>query len=117
MGRLCVGAAVIVAALMVSAAQADGPDISARRLLESWKDDDPGTRMIAEVIASAFASGFSWGGDVAGKYAYCASPDLKGRQIMSAFEGFLRDNPKMAGDPYGAAMAATLTRAFPCRGQ
>jgi len=59
-----VGAVVLAAALMVSAAQADGPDISAqRRLLDSWKDDDPGMRMVAEVIASAFASGFSWGGD------------------------------------------------------
>ena len=28
---------------------------------------------------------------------------------MSAFEGFLRDNPSMASEPYGAAMAATLT--------
>ena len=74
-----VGAVVLAAALMVSAAQADGPDISAqRRLLDSWKDDDPGMRMVAEMIASAFASGFSWGGDVAGKHAYRASPDLKG---------------------------------------
>ena len=42
--------------------------------------------MVAEVIASAFASGFSWGGDAAGKRVYCASTDLKGGQIMSAFE-------------------------------
>lgn len=26
---------------------------------------------------------------------------------MSAFEAFLRDNPKMADEPYGAAMAGT----------
>jgi hypothetical protein len=58
-----------------------------QRLLSSWKDEDPGMRMVAEVIASAFASGFSWGGDAAGKHAYCALPDLKGRRIMSAFEG------------------------------
>jgi hypothetical protein len=70
--------------------------------------------MVAEVIASAFASGFSWGGDAAGKRAYCASPDLKGGQIMIAFEQFLRDNPKMADEPYGAAMAGTLSKAFPC---
>jgi hypothetical protein len=73
--------------------------------------------MLAEVIASAFASGFSWGRDVAGKHAYCAEPDVKGREIMSAFEGFLRDHPQMGGEPYGAAMAATLSRAFPCAGQ
>ena len=73
--------------------------------------------MLAEVIASAFASGFSWGGDATGKRAYCASPDLKGRQIMSAFEEFLRDNSKLADQPYGAAMAGTLSKAFPCAAQ
>jgi hypothetical protein len=110
--RAAVGA--FAAALIASAAQADGPDISAHRLLDSWKGEDPGMRMVAEVIASAFASGFSWGGNDAGKRAYCATPDLKGGQIMSAFEAFLRDNPKMADEPYGAAMAETLSKTFPC---
>jgi Rap1a immunity proteins len=73
--------------------------------------------MLAEVIASAFASGFSWGGDANGKHVYCAEPGVKGREIMSAFENFLKDHPQMAGEPCGAAMAATLSRAFPCRGQ
>jgi hypothetical protein len=36
---------------------------------------------------------------------------------MSAFEQFLRDNPKMADEPYGAAMAETLNKAFPCGAQ
>ena len=118
MGKLhSVFVGVFLAALVASAAQADGPNISAQRLLEGWKDDDPGMRMVAEVIASAFASGFSWGGDAAGKRAYCAPPDLKGLQIMSAFETFLRDNPTMADQPYGAAMAGTLRKAFPCSGQ
>jgi hypothetical protein len=63
-----------VAVLISSVVRADGPDISAQRLLESWKGDDPGMRMVAEVIASAFASGYSWGG----RHAYCASPDIKG---------------------------------------
>jgi len=111
------GGVFLAAAMVASAAQADGPDISAQRLLESWKDDEPGMRMIAEVIASAFASGFSWGGDGAGERAYCAPPDLKGRQIMNAFDMFLRDNPTMADQPYGAAMAGTLKKAFPCSGQ
>jgi Rap1a immunity proteins len=61
--------------------------------------------------------GFPGGGDAAGKRVYCASPDLKGGQIMSAFEEFLRDNPKMADEPYGAAMAETLSKAFPCGAQ
>ena len=60
---LSIAGGVFLAALIGSVAQANGPDISAQRLLESWRGDDPGMRMVAEVIASAFASGFSWGGD------------------------------------------------------
>jgi hypothetical protein len=33
---------------------------------------------------------------------------------MRAFEQFLRDNPKMADEPYGAAMAGTLSKTFAC---
>ena len=36
---------------------------------------------------------------------------------MSALERFLEDNPNMAEKPYGDAMAASLSRAFPCRVQ
>ena len=36
---------------------------------------------------------------------------------MSAFEQFLRDNPKMADEPYSAAMAGTLSKSFPCGAQ
>jgi hypothetical protein len=36
--------------------------------------------MVAEVIASAFASGFSWGGDVAGKHTIALSPTAKGER-------------------------------------
>ena len=105
---------VFLAALVAATARADGPDVSAQHLLESWRGDDSGMAMVAEVIASAFASGFSWGGDAAGKRAYCAPPDLKGRQIMSAFEVFVRGNPALAERPYGEAMAGTLRKAFPC---
>jgi hypothetical protein len=66
---------LFVATLVVSAAQADGPDISAQRLLSSWKGEDPGMRMIAEVIASAFASGLSWKGSLGGKEVYCLHRD------------------------------------------
>jgi hypothetical protein len=66
------------------------------------------------MIASAFASGFSWGGDNAGKPLYCGAPHLKGGQIMTAFEAYLVDDPSMADQPYGAAMARTLVKAFPC---
>ena len=115
--RAAAAVGVLVATLITSAGHADDPDISAQRLLASWEDGDPSMRMVAEVIASAFASGFSWGGDAAGRHAYCASPDLKGDRIMSAFEQFLRENPKMADQPYGAAMAGTLSKAFPCSTQ
>jgi Rap1a immunity proteins len=108
---------ILFAALTTTAALAEGPDISAQRLVASWHDDDPGMRMVAEVIASAFASGFSWGGDAAEKRAYCAPSDLKGNQIMSAFEAFVRENPTLADQPYGAAMAETLKKTFPCNGQ
>ena len=52
----------IVITLTAFGAQADGPDISAQHLLETWRGDDSGMAMVAEVIAIAFASGFSWGG-------------------------------------------------------
>jgi hypothetical protein len=54
-----VAAGVFAATLFASAAQADDPDISARRLLSAWKGEDSNMRMVAEVIASAFASGLS----------------------------------------------------------
>lgn len=115
---LCsIAGGAFLGALVASVAQADSPDISAQRLLESWRGDDSGMAMVAEVIASAFASGFSWGGDAAGKRVYCAPPDLKGREIMSAFEVFVRDNPALAERPYGEAMSGTLRKAFPCNGQ
>jgi hypothetical protein len=109
-----VAGGVFIAAVFSSPGVADPPDISAQRLLTSWKEGDPGMKMLAEVIASAFASGFSWGGDASGRRTYCAPPDLKGAEIMAAFEGFLTNHLQMAGSPYGEAMAATLNRAFPC---
>jgi Rap1a immunity proteins len=68
------------------------------------------------MLAELFASGFSWGADAVGKHTYCAQPEVKGREIMVAFEDFLKDHPQMGGEPYGAAMAATLSEAFPCAG-
>jgi hypothetical protein len=81
MNKLYRAVAVLVAATITSSVRADGPDISAQRLLDSWRGDDPGLKMVAEVIATSFASGFSWGGDAAGRRVCCASPDLKGGQI------------------------------------
>jgi hypothetical protein len=117
LGRIvvCIAAGVFLAATVPTIGEADPPDISAQRLLSSWRDVDPGMSMVAEMIAAAFASGFTWGGEAAGKPLYCAAPDLKGREIMTAFEAFLRDHPEMASGTYGAAMAATLSRTYRCQ--
>jgi len=108
---------VFAVTLIASAAQADGPDISAQRLLDSWKGEDPGMRMVAEVIASAFASGLSWKGTLGGKEVYCPPQGLKGGQVMTTLDQFLVSNPDMAEKSYGDAMAASLSRAFPCQTQ
>jgi Ssp1 endopeptidase immunity protein Rap1a len=109
------GGIVLVAMLLTSSVWAQSPDISARRLLSGWKAEDPSMRMLAEVIASAFAGGLSWRGSLAGKDVYCPPPGLKGQQVMIAFEKFLEENPDMAEKPYGDAMAAALSRGFPCQ--
>ena len=76
------GGIVLVAMLLTSAVWAQSPDISARRLLSGWKAEDPSMRMLAEVIASAFASGLSWRVSLAGKEVYCPPADLKGQEVM-----------------------------------
>jgi hypothetical protein len=109
--------AVVVAfatAMITSTAQADGPNTSARGLLSAWKSDDPNMRMVAEVIASAFASGLSWKGTLAEKDVYCPPQGLTGGQVMRALEQFLPGNPNFAEKTYGDAMAISLTHAFPC---
>ena len=108
------GGIVLVAMLLTSAVWAQSPDISARRLLSGWKAEDPSMRMLAEVIASAFASGLSWSSAHGGKEIYCPPPGLKGQEVMTDFEKFLQDHPDMAEKPYGDAMAASLSLAFPC---
>jgi hypothetical protein len=112
-----VTAGVIVATLIAYTAHADGPDISAQRLLSAWKGDDANMRLVAEVIASAFASGLSWKGLLGGKEVYCPPPRLKGGQVMTTLDQFLASNPDMAEKSYGDAMAASLSRAFPCQAQ
>jgi hypothetical protein len=98
--------------------RAEPPDISAQRLLKSWREGEPGMKMLAEVIASAFASGVSWAGTVQGHPVYCrpSAAPLTGGQIMSVLERFVADNPTSADKTYGFALSATLSRAFPCNG-
>jgi hypothetical protein len=88
-------AAAFTAALVSSAAQADGPNTSAQGLLSAWKGDDRNMRMVAEVIASAFASGLSWRGTLAGKEVYCPPQGLEGAQVMAALDQFLASNPTL----------------------
>jgi Rap1a immunity proteins len=71
--------------------------------------------MVAKMVAAAFGSGLSWRGSLGGKDIYCPPPGLKGAQVMPAFEKFLEENPDMAERPYGDAMAASLSRAYPCQ--
>jgi hypothetical protein len=109
--------AACAAALMTSATQADGSNTSAQGLLSAWKGDDPNMRMVAEVIASAFASGLSWRGTLAGKELYCPPQGLTGGQVMTALDQFLPSNPNFAEKTYGDAMAISLTHAFPCEAE
>jgi hypothetical protein len=46
---------VFAVTLIAAAAHADGPDISAQRLLESWKSEDPGMRMVARCWSTSLA--------------------------------------------------------------
>ena len=100
--------------LLLPSASADTPDISAARLLAGWKAEDPTMRMLAEVIASAFASGLAWSAAHGGKAVYCPSPGLTGHEAMTAFEEFLQEHPDLAEKQYGDALSASLGRQFPC---
>ena len=79
--------------------------------MEGW---GPGHDVGRQVIASAFASGLAAAGKLGGREVVCPPSDLGGKQIMSALEQFVADNPDLADQLYGVAMAASLSRAFPC---
>jgi hypothetical protein len=108
--------AIVVLGIMVLATGAfSGPqDATARRLLASWKDDELGVRAVAEVIASAFASGLAWAGTLAERGVYCPPPGLDGPKVMSALESYVGQHPRVSDQPYGEALAAALSGAFPC---
>ena len=105
---------LFVAALFAPSVWAGSKDATARQLLASWKDEDPGIRAVAEVIAAAFASGLAWSGTLGGNGVYCPPAGLAGPQIMSALQQFVRDNPDAPDEPYGDVLAKSLHRAFPC---
>ena len=51
---------------------------------------------VAEVIASAFASGMSWAGTIEGHPLYCPPPNgaFTGNQAMNILESFIADHPR-----------------------
>ena len=66
--------------LLAAPASADSP--TARRLLADWKSDDAMMSMVAEVIASAFATGLSTAGSLSGKPVYCPPPNQRGSEAL-----------------------------------
>jgi hypothetical protein len=115
-GLTKLAAAVLLAALWSSEARADPANTTARALVAAWKDADRGMAAVAEVIASAFASGMSWAVAIEGRPLYCPPPTapLTGPQPMGILERFVADHPDSADKTYGFALAASLTQAFPC---
>lgn len=109
--------AAVLFAQLWTGAQTGGPDISARALIAMWKAPDRSATMIAEVIASAFASGMSAPAALGEKPIYCPPTDgtFNGRQVMTLLAGYITANPDAAAKPYGFALSASLRRAFPCR--
>src|SRR5208282_728953 len=95
-----VAAAVLLAALWTSRARAGPADTTARALVADWKDADRGMAAVAEVIASAFASGMSWAGAIEGHPVYCPpTVALTGNQVMSVLETLVADNPDADDKP------------------
>jgi hypothetical protein len=107
---------VLLITVWASEVRADPANTTARALVAAWKDTDPGMAGVAEVIASAFASGMSWTGTIEGHPVYCppAIAPLTGNQVMSILDRFVSDNPDAGDKTYGFALSASLTQAFPC---
>jgi hypothetical protein len=105
--------AIVLAAALFAPCICAGPqDATARALVADWKDQDPGMTAVAEVIASA--SGLTAAGSLGGREVFCPPSDLGRKQIISALERFVADNPAIADQPYGVAVAASLSGGFPC---
>jgi len=85
-------------------------------VMVDWKNGDREMAAVAEVIASAFASGMSWAGTIEGHPLYCLPPigAFTGNQAMSILESFIPDHPETADKTYGLALSASLRQAFPC---
>ena len=72
---------------------------------------------VAEVIASAFASGMSWAGTIEGHPLYCPPPTVAftGNKVMRILESFIADHPETADKTYALALSAGLRQALALR--
>ncbi len=115
-GLTKLAATVLLTALWTSSALSDPARTTAQALVADWKNGDREMAAVAEVIASAFASGMSWAGTIEGHPLYCPPPNgaFTGSQAMSILESFVADHPEMADKTYGLALSAGLRQAFPC---
>jgi hypothetical protein len=106
-------AAVLLAAVWTSDARAGSAGATTRALVADWKEGDREMAAVAEVIASAFASGMSWAGTIEGHPLYCPPPigAFTDKQAMSIPESFIADHPKTADKTYGLALSASLRQA------
>ena len=120
MCKLCgvtkMAAAVLLTAVWTSGAWAGPADTTALSLVTDWKAGDREMTAVAEVIASAFASGMSWAGTIEGHPLYCPPPigAFTGNQAMNILESFIAEHPETADKTYGVALSASLRQAFPC---
>jgi hypothetical protein len=80
-----------------------------------WKDPDRSAMMVAEVIASAFASGMSAPAALSEKPIYCPPTDrtFNGRQVMTLLDGFVGANPDAAEKPMASRCPPVCARRFP----
>ncbi len=110
-----IAAAVLLTAVWTTGARAGPSDTTARALVADWKAGDREMAAVAEVIASAFASGMSWAGMIEGHPLYCPPPigTFTGNQAMNILESFIADRPETADKTYGLALSASLRQAFP----
>ena len=109
-----IAALILLTAVWTSGARADPARTTVRALVADWKDGEMAA--VAEVIASAFASGMSWAGTIEGHPLYCPPPigAFTGNQAMRILESFIADHPETADKTYGLALSASLRQAFPC---
>ena len=108
--------AVLLVAGWASEVWADPANTTARALLAAWKAD-PNMAAVAEVIASAFASGMSWAGTIEGHPVYRPPPTvaLTGNQLMGILEHFVADHPELGRQELRLRAFGQLDASVPLR--